>query len=129
MQQAWIKHAFENTIIPLRVVVNKHYSSSTNSLEPLFIHFIENKLHIQWTKNNLLSLSDWLLHLKISEEFSEILDLYRTDLQNLVDRSFLDSVEMRILKSTKIRLFNQLPLFLKKFLVQRLILRLSRNHT
>ena len=129
LQQAWIKHAFENTIDPLRAVVNKHYSSSTNSLEPLFIHFIENKLHIQWTKNNLLSLSDWLLHLKISEEFSEILDLYRTDLQNLVDCSFLDSVEMRTLKSTKMQVFNQLPLFFKKFLVQRLILRLSRNHT
>ena len=129
LQQAWIKSGFENTIDPLRTIVNEHYLGSTDSLEPIFIHFIENKLHIQWSKDNLIKLSDWLLHLRINEEFDGIVKSNRDVLQNLVNCRFIKSPEMRILKSSKGRLLNMLPIFVKKTLINHLIIQLSHDHT
>ena len=129
LEQAWVKNSFENTISPLRIIVHKNYSGTLDSLEPLFIHFIENDLHLQWSKQNLLSLSRWLLHLSGNQEFNEVLKNYRDDLQNIADCSFLKSFEMRILESSKGRIFNKLPSIFKNMLINHLIIKLSSNRT
>ena len=72
---------------------------------------------------------DWLLHLRINEEFDGIVKSNRDLLQNLVNCRFIKSPEMRILKSSKGRLLNMLPIFVKKTLINHLIIQLSHDHT
>ncbi len=129
LEQLWIKNSFENTINPLRPIVKRHYSGSKDLLDPLYVHFIENKLHIQWSKQNLLSLSSWLLHLTKNPEVADIFKQHRNALQNLVDCTFFASFEMRILGSSKSWVLNMLPTFLKNILVRHLIARFFCNHT
>ncbi len=129
LYQAWVKHGFENTINPIRLIVSKQGVNSKQSLEPLFAHYLEGKLHLQWSKQNVLRLSGWLLHLELSSESYRELRQHREALQSLVDCRFLRSPWMRFLGSSNSAILNRLPVYLKNLLVNHLMMRLLYNST
>ncbi len=129
LYQAWIRDSFESVINPVRLLVMKYHVPSEYLSDPLFRHYVEGRLHMQWSKQNLLRLSGWLLNVKIGPELDKELRPYRDRLKKVKSCNFLKSPGMRFLESSRGRLLNRLPVHLKSFFVNKLNQQLLSNST